>query len=172
MPVHNLDSFLKIAQTAQHAATEVRSIFIDITLAIFCQRSNCWKAWNVSRSTTTCRYDKYRLTYKNIIWHFQQIATFICRLYGDVTTTVTDRTVLRNRRLQTLVEACKRLEPEWLPSTNRAAHFHASSSSDSILDIVGRRRTKPHWIRMGKCRPWTISNYEGFSTSPRLHLTI
>jgi len=69
---------------------------------------------------------------KNIIWHCQQRATFICRLYGDVTTTVTGRTVLRNRPLQTLVEACKRLEPEWLPSTNRAAHVHASSSSGEL----------------------------------------
>ena len=46
----------------------------------------------------------------NIIWHCQQRATFICRLYGDDTTS--DLTVLRNRPLQTLVEACKRLEPE------------------------------------------------------------
>ena len=49
---------------------------------------------------------------KNIIWHCQQRTAFICRLYEDVTTTVTDRTVLRNRPLQTLVEACKILEPE------------------------------------------------------------
>ena len=107
---------------------------------------------------------------KNIIWHFQQIATFICRLYGDDTTS--DLTVLRNRPLQTLIEACKRLEPEWLPSTNRAAHFHARSSSDSTMDIVGQCRAKSHWLRVGKCRLWTISNYEGFSNSPRLHVTI
>ena len=67
------------------------------------------------KSITTCRYDKYRLKYKNIIWHCQQRATFICRLYGDDTTS--DITVLRNRPLQRLVEACKRLEPESLPSS-------------------------------------------------------
>ena len=107
---------------------------------------------------------------KNIIWHCQQRATFICRLYGDDTTS--DLTVLRNRPLQTLVEACKRLEPEWLLSTNRAVHVHASSSSVSTMDIVGRRRAKPHWIPVGICRLWIISNYEGFSNNPRLHVTI
>ena len=61
------------------------------------------KAWTVSRSTTSCRYDKYRLKYKNINWHCQHRATFICRLYGDDTTS--DITVLRNRPLQRLVEA-------------------------------------------------------------------
>ena len=38
MPVHNQDSFLKIAQIAQHATTEVRCIAwfgSDIILAIF-----------------------------------------------------------------------------------------------------------------------------------------
>ena len=81
MPVQNQDSFLKIVQTAQHAATEVRSIFYTRLVR---QRQyfgnlwlNCWKAWKVSRSTTTCRYDKCLLKYKNLIWHCQQRATFI-----------------------------------------------------------------------------------------------
>jgi len=60
--------------------------------------------------------------------------------------------LLRNRPFQTMVAGCNKLEPEWLPPTNIAAHFHASSYPNSTMDIVGRRRPKPHWIPVRNCR--------------------
>ena len=46
-----------------------------------------------------------------------------CFFYGENTTS--DLTVLRQRRFQNMIAACRKLDPQRLPPTNRAALFHS-----------------------------------------------
>ena len=120
---HDWTKFLKIVKTVKIPIY----FYTRLIWQSFVKGPTVEKAWKVSRNTTTCRNDKYRIKYTQ---HKVALAAKSCRLYGDDTTS--DLTVLRNRHLQMLVEAFKRLEPEWLPSTNRAVHFHASSSLQTV----------------------------------------